>query len=128
MYDALNNDLTVLATIGMRTIFECASELLGVVEFTFDAKLDKLKELGKLGSNEREMLNVLTEAGNAAVHRGWKPNSEQLETMANIVEAFLHRNFVLEEAAKLLKAKIPPRSNHNRLANLSGSPGGKSTK
>ncbi len=110
VYKALNNDLGVLAAIGIRTAFDRASELLGVDPAEgFPEKLKKLVALGKIGEDERETLSVLTDAGGAAAHRGWNPAPTQLDTMMNIVEAFLHRTFVLDEAAKRLKQGVPNR-------------------
>src|SRR5258707_10670762 len=69
MYTALNNDLRVLAAIGARTAFDRSSELLGVdSNLTFDRKLNELVTIGKVGKDEREILNVLVDAGSAAAH------------------------------------------------------------
>jgi hypothetical protein len=70
LYAALNSDLPVLSAIGARTVFDRASELLGVhPALGFDKKLDDLVTNGKIGSDEKAHLNVLIEAGSAAAHR-----------------------------------------------------------
>jgi hypothetical protein len=80
VYTALDNDLRVLAAIGLRTAFDRASELLSVdPEKTFADKLSQLMANGDIGSTEKESLDVLTDAGGAAAHRGWKPNPKQLD-------------------------------------------------
>jgi hypothetical protein len=53
------------------------------------------------------VLSILTDAGSAAAHRGWRPKPHELDTMILIVESFLHRTFVIGDAAKQLKASIP---------------------
>jgi hypothetical protein len=109
-YAALNNDARVLATVGLRTIFDRASEKFGVdAAKPFDAKLDELVTQGKIGQAERESLDVLTDAGSAAAHRGWRPTVEQLTTLMNIGEAFLYRTIILDAAAQHLKKSIPKR-------------------
>lgn len=71
VYSALENDLSVLAAIGIRTVFDRASELLGVdPSKSFANKLAELESLGKIGSDQRQTLEVLTDAGSAAAHRG----------------------------------------------------------
>jgi hypothetical protein len=71
MYTALNSDLHVLSAIAARTAFDRSSELLGVdAALNFSEKLDKLVEIGKVSKNERNTLDVLVDAGNAAAHRG----------------------------------------------------------
>jgi hypothetical protein len=48
IYTALDNDLGVLAAIGVRTVFDRASELVGVdPPKRFDEKLDELLKMGK---------------------------------------------------------------------------------
>jgi len=110
IYGALNADLQVPAAIAARTTFDRASELLGVdPAITFDEKLEALISGGKISKDEQEALSVLTDAGSAAAHRGWRPKPRELETMIQIVENFLHRSFILGDAAKQLKATIPPK-------------------
>jgi Domain of unknown function (DUF4145) len=108
LYSSLNNGLHVLAAIGMRTAFDRASELLGVSpSLRFNKKLDELVTIGKIGKDERTTLDVLIDPGSAAAHRGWSPKAKELETMMQIVEAFLHRAFVLGDGIKHLKAAVP---------------------
>jgi uncharacterized protein DUF4145 len=109
-YAALNNDARVLAAIGLRTIFDRVSEKLRVKQsLTFKDKLKALQSKGKIGKSELESLDVLTDAGGAAAHRGWKPTLSQLTTLMNIAEAFLHRTIIVDIEAKQLKKSIPRR-------------------
>jgi hypothetical protein len=108
IYVALNNNLAVLSAIGIRTVFDRASELLGVDPGkNFAEKLSELVQLGKIGADERNTLDILTDAGSAAAHRGWKPKPTELDTMMGIIEAFLYRTFILDAAAKRLKQNVP---------------------
>jgi len=109
-YKALSVDALVLAATGARTVFDRASELLKIdPALTFKEKLDELHANGHIGKSEREQLDILVHAGNAAVHRGWKPTTEQLDTIMNIVETFVYRAFVIEAEAKKLRTQIPLR-------------------
>jgi hypothetical protein len=110
MYAALNNDLRVLAAIGARTTFDRSSEILGIdAKWRFECKLKELVTIGKIGNDEREILNVLVDAGSAAAHRAWRPTPKELNTMMDIVEAFLYRAFVLGDGIQKLKAAVPPK-------------------
>lgn len=114
VYTALDNELSVLAAIGIRTVFDRASELLHIdPAITFKEKLDALLSQGKIGKDEQDALNVLIDAGSAAAHRGWKPTLKQLDTMMSIVESFLYRNFILGESTKTLKSHIPAKPKRN---------------
>jgi hypothetical protein len=59
-------------------------------------------------------LDILTDAGGAAAHRGWKPKPDQLNTVMSILESFFHRKFVLESEAERLKAQLPPRQKRKK--------------
>jgi hypothetical protein len=109
-YAALNNDARVLAAIGLRTIFDRASEKFRVpTGLSFNEKLNALRTKGKIGQAELDSLSILTDAGSAAAHRGWKPTLNQLNTLMNVVEGFIHRTFILDHEAKKLKKSIPKR-------------------
>jgi hypothetical protein len=109
-YNALDVDACVLAAVGARTVFDRASQLLKVdSSLTFKQKLDLLHQLGHIGASEREHLDLLTGAGGAAAHRGWKPTTAQLNTVMSIVEALIYRTFVLDREVKKLKKQIPAR-------------------
>lgn len=110
VYEALDAELRVLAAIGIRTAFDRASELLGVdPSRTFAQKLDDLHGSGKIGTDEKDTLTVLTDAGSAAAHRGWRPSNPELSTMMNVLETFVYRSFVLGGMAQKLKGKVPPK-------------------
>lgn len=107
-YTAIDNNLLILAAIGIRTVFDRESELLKVdPAITFEEKLKELQCLGKIGQSEHDDLKILTDAGSAAAHRGWRPTAAQIATMLEIVESFTHRTFIIGDAGKTLRANIP---------------------
>jgi rubredoxin len=110
VYTALSNNLGVLAAIGMRTVFDRASELLKIdPNKSFKQKLDALKAGGHITELEMQVLQALIDAGSAAVHRGWQPKPKELDSMMIILEAFLHRAFFLEEIGVELGKGVPQR-------------------
>lgn len=110
VYTALSNNLGVLAAIGMRTVFDRASELLKIDPAdSFWDKLNKLKGGDHITEKEKVVLDVLIDAGSAAAHRGWKPQPKQLNLMMTILEAFLHRAFLLEDIGAELGKDLPER-------------------
>jgi hypothetical protein len=108
MYSALDADLRVLAAIGARTVFDRASELLGVDEgLSFQEKLDRLAADGKTSLDEAKTLQALVDAGSAAAHRAWRPQPDELNTMIDVVESFLHRSFIVGDGIAKLRASVP---------------------
>jgi len=115
IYGALDADLRVPAAIAIRTAFDRASRLLGIDAIeTFQNKVKALKEAGKISADESLALDALTDAGNAAAHRGWRPKPKELDTMMSLLEAFIHRTFVLGRAANDLRLLVPAKENKKR--------------
>jgi len=114
-YNALDVDARILSATGARTIFDRASELLKIdPALTFKEKLDELQAKGHISASERTHLDILTDAGGAAAHRGWQPTADLLDTIMTIVETFIHRKFVLEAEVKRLKKEIPRRQRRTK--------------
>jgi hypothetical protein len=110
VYSALDNNLGVLAAIGMRTVFDRASELLGVdPTLGFADKLNAMHRLRKIGAEEKDSLDVLTNAGSAAAHRGRRPDHGKLDTTMSIIEQFLYRAFILNAEVEALRQSVPPK-------------------
>jgi hypothetical protein len=107
-YQALDNDMPIAAAITMRTAFDRATELIGIdPKETFKDKMTSLVTNGEIAPKDLEVLNPLIEAGSAAAHRGWTPTSDELTTMVLILEALLHRVFVLKQQADALAKRTP---------------------
>lgn len=107
LYAALDNDLNVLAGIGIRTSFDVASELLAVdPSKTFAEKLAALVEKGHIGAVDKGRLAALVDAGSASAHRGWRPSSADLDTMMAVLEHFIEQAFVQPHRRKQLDEKV----------------------
>lgn len=83
VYQALNSGLIVLASIGIRTLLDRAMLLrVGDPRGGFEGKLKLMVEKGHIGSDEKEILEAITDAGSAAAHRGFAP-SPSIHTQHN---------------------------------------------
>lgn len=109
IYVAKTNDLNVLTAIGLRTAFDRATFLLGVDEsLDLSQKIEQLVQDGRLGKVEAEHMQVAVNAGNAAAHRGWSPDDQQLAALLRVLEQFLRRSF-FEPPIGQIGILIPPR-------------------
>lgn len=110
MYIARDSGSYILASIGLRTAFDRASELLGVApEESFASKVNSLLSAGFVGQSEADALSVVADAGSAAAHRGWSPSEEEFDALLMALEHFLERNLVSGNRALAVKASIPPK-------------------
>jgi hypothetical protein len=111
VYQALNAGLIVLASIGARTLLDRAMHLrIGDPKGGFTAKLNLMVEGGHIGQSERNILEAMTDAGSAAAHRGFAPTQKTLSTIIDTIENFLHREFILKNAAGEVRAATPGRN------------------
>jgi len=118
LYGALENDLRMLAAIGIRTAYDIASELLGIdSSLPFEKKLDALISSGRIGILDKDRLETMVDAGSASAHRGWRPSPNDLNTMMDVLEHFVEESFVaptrkkeLDDEAAKVKKTVPPRA------------------
>jgi Domain of unknown function (DUF4145) len=109
IYTALHSNSRRLALMGARTVIDMfVLDKIGDVG-TFKQKLQALVDEGYLGNQQRDILNVALEAGNAAAHRGYKPPSEVLSHVIDVVESLV-QSYALEKASDSVKEKIPHRT------------------
>ena len=118
VYLSLNAGLRFLAAVGIRTGLDLIiKEKVGDIG-QFEKKLDELVTAGFVSSEERDRLDVLAEAGNAAAHRGYTPTPEALTVVLGILELLIYRLYVetkhaaeLSVAADKIRQTIPRRNN-----------------
>lgn len=119
VYTALYSNSHRLALMGARTIIDMfILDKIGDIG-TFQQKLDALVDRGYLASQQKDILSVALEAGNAAVHRAYKPSSEVLNHVIDVVETLL-QSYVLEKASDSVKNEIPHRPRKNSMVGDNG--------
>jgi hypothetical protein len=124
LYGALDNDLGMLAAIGIRTCFDIASELLNIdPALSFAQKLDALVDAKHIRQVDRQRLETAVEVGNATAHRGWRPKPSDLDTMATVLEEFIfdtfvqpHRRRKLDDDAAKVRGNVPQKQTRKRKA------------
>lgn len=108
MYVAYDNQAYILTAVGMRTALDRGTEVLGIESAkTFKEKLAELHSGGWIGSTEHDILEVITDAGNAAAHRGWSPDAKDVAQLLYAMEVFLQRAFLVGKKALVIKESIP---------------------
>jgi hypothetical protein len=107
-YLAYDSNLLILATVGIRTAIDRATELLGIdAAKSFQEKLKELHTGGWIGETEKQILEVVIDAGSAAAHRGWSPAPDEASQLITVMEVFLQKAFIVEKKALGLKTSIP---------------------
>ena len=110
MYQAAEAELYILASIGLRTALDRVAEFRGIdAELPMKVKVAKLMEGGWIGETEKQTLDVVADAGNAAAHRGWSPNAADFSVFLRTLEQFIERTVVNPKAALALASIVPAR-------------------
>ena len=110
IYKSLQTGSHYLATFGSRTLIDRLIVLTVGDQKNFPKGLQALQDAGMLSPHERDILNPVVDAGNAAAHRGWAPTKEQLAIILDTVEGLIHRLLVLPKMAEELEVAVPSRA------------------
>src|SRR5262249_24106305 len=116
VYVGLDAGTKFLCSVGARTVLDILIvDKIGDIG-TFKDKIKKLQSDGHIIAHDRELIEAVTEAGNASAHRGFSPDASDLSELMDILEALLRKFYVEEpERRKLLrsaaglKKRVPPR-------------------
>lgn len=109
IYRALHNDSSRLALMGARTLVDLLlTSQVGDVG-SFKRKLVALQNKGVITAKHAEVLEAALDAGSAAAHRGFRPDTGDLNAVMDIVENLLQSIYHLEKLAIGLQKKTPAR-------------------
>ncbi|WP_368646842.1 DUF4145 domain-containing protein [Castellaniella ginsengisoli] len=115
LYAALDDDLSVLAAIGIRTVLDRVTEILGIdPAMRFEEKISSLVDQRILTPQHREDLDLLIDAGSAAAHRGWTPSERELKHLLGFLEAFTYKALFDLPSLQHLRNHIPPKPKRQR--------------
>ncbi|MDE1910738.1 MAG: DUF4145 domain-containing protein [Pseudomonas sp.] len=110
VYQAYEAGSFILASVGLRTAFDRTTEILKInSHLSFEDKVVELTKEGYIGETEANTLSVVTNAGNAAAHRGWAPDRKTFEILIATLEQYIYRVVVTGKAALDLSGNIPAR-------------------
>lgn len=109
VYTAIQNGLSRLAAMGIRAALDATMANKVGDHGNFTVTTDAFAAAGYLSVRQRDHIDSLLGAGNAAVHRGWEPTAADLGTLLDIVESTIEVSFLHDEAASSLKRRVPPK-------------------
>jgi hypothetical protein len=110
IYVALQNDLPRLATMGVRALLEHIMVSKAGDCGTFGKNMDEFERLGFVSKVQRQRLEAILEAGHAAMHRSYEPETSDVVTLLDITEHIVETVFLHEKPVAKLREKIPPRT------------------
>lgn len=110
IYEALAIGAHRLATMGIRALVErIMIEQVGDLG-TFDRTIAAFLDAGHVAPNQQSMFKeTLIEAGHAAMHRGFEPSADTVNTLLDIVEGIMHAIYYAPLLAAEINQAIPKR-------------------
>ncbi len=110
MYASYEKGNFILASIGLRTIFDRTTEILNIHPgLSLDGKVSALKADGYVGDTEASVLSSVIDAGNAAAHRGWSPKKSEFSELLGVIEKFVERTVLSKKSLQHITERIPPK-------------------
>lgn len=110
VYTAYEHEALILASIGLRTAFDCVCDIIGIpTHLRMEQKVRAVFDEGFVSETERDQLSIVTDAGNAAAHRGWMPDNETFESLLHVTEKFIHNVVLRDHHITDIGKKIPKR-------------------
>lgn len=114
IYPALQNGMPMLAAMGMRALLENLMISQVGDNGTFHDNLEAFRAAGWIGEKDRDLLrDRLLEIGHAAMHRGYRPPADDLDTMMDVIEHLVEAIYVRPLKVERLDANIPGRRPRN---------------
>jgi Domain of unknown function (DUF4145) len=110
IYEAVQGKQHRLALMGIRAFFEQLMIAKVGDQGNFTANLNAFLEAGFIAKIKLTAIKHILESGHAAIHRGYKPVEQDLNTALNIVEAITETIYFHEDEAKQVAARVPPRA------------------
>lgn len=113
IYVALHNNLTSLATMGVRALLEKVMISQIGDQGSFFAHVKKFEEWGHLSKLQKARLDVILDAGHAAMHRIYSPKRSDVITLLDIAENIIESVFVHDHRVEKLKKNVPLKKSKN---------------
>ena len=109
IYAALQAGSRRLATMGARCVLDLLMRKEVGDRGSFERGLDALVTNNSLSQMERTILEASLDAGNAASHRSYRPNQEDMARIVGTVEHLVEQFYILRPDAEELVKSTPPR-------------------
>jgi hypothetical protein len=96
IYTAIHNGSFWLACMGTRSLLEHVMiEMVGD-HGSFTKNINAFFDAGHITPKHKDYLVTVVDAGHASTHRGWKPNTKQLNIMMDVAESIIQSLYVLQ--------------------------------
>ena len=107
LYICIQNDCRRAATMAVRALLEQVMIDKVGDQGTFGRNISEFQTKGYISSIHQNYLETVIDAGNATMHRAYKPSKEDLIALVNIAESVIEAVYINEHRAEGLRKCIP---------------------
>lgn len=100
IYVALQNNLVRVAAMGIRALLEQIMITKVGDKNSFLANVSAFEKEGHISTYQKERLTAILEAGHAAIHRKYRPSTEDIITLIDITEHIIESVYLHDEKVK----------------------------
>lgn len=102
--NAVNNNLVVLASVGVGSVIEAICNDKGVKAGNLLKKIDKLTEMGAITEEGAKLLHIAREHRNVSAHEHNPMSERQLHLCLDVIDSLLMNIYVLPQEFELFNA------------------------
>ena len=110
IYAAVDGGQHRLAAMGIRALLEQVMIMKVGDIGGFDKKLDAFEQAGLISPVQHDAMRTTLDVGDAAMHRGFIPSRDQLNTCLDIVEGVMSVIYLHLKEADEIKKAVPRRT------------------
>ena len=114
VYTAFKNNSFRLCAMGIRAALEnIMIDKVGDHQ-NFTRNVDEFERAGFLSIRQRTVIDSILDAGHAAIHRGWEPTKEDIDTLLDVTKSVIETVYIHEARGKRLDSAVPKRAKPKR--------------
>ena len=110
IYIGMQNGMKMTVAMGVRSLMEYVMIDSVGDQGSFGKNLAEFANKGFISQKQKDILEVVLEAGHATTHRAYKPSDADLATSVDIAESVLQTVYVHPDKAAELKERVPKRT------------------
>lgn len=111
IYSAVYQNSRRLATMGIRTLFDIYIRMKVGDKGNFKSGIKELLSKNFITLDQKDIIEIAMNAGNASAHRSFNPDKKTLECILDIIENLFQLEY-LKSSTKDMKNKIPKRTDN----------------
>ncbi len=114
IYVALQNNQPRLAAMGVRSLIETIMISKTEDQGAFSKNMAEFERLGYVSSLQKERIEAILDAGHAAIHRKFKPSTQDIVTLVDMTEHIIETVYLHKVKIDKLIKRVPAKKTNKK--------------